>query len=113
VAIVVRDSSADSNIASRTIKITNEFPELGIVNAFTPNSDRVNDYWDFKNLQFYKQIKIAVFNEDGVRVFDCGDKGCKWDGKNRGNELPAGPYFYSISLNDGKRTYRGTVTILK
>jgi len=113
VGIVVRDSSHDSNVASRIIRITNQFPELSIVNAFTPNSDKVNDDWDFVNLQFYKEIKIAVFDENGSRVFDCGDKACKWDGKNKGRDLPAGPYFYSINLNGGKRTYRGTVTILK
>ena len=109
----MRDSSHDSNVASRIIRITNQFPELSIVNAFTPNSDKVNDDWDFVNLQFYKEIKIAVFDENGSRVFDCGDKACKWDGKNKGRDLPAGPYFYSINLNGGKRTYRGTVTILK
>ena len=113
VVIVVKDSINDSNLASRIIEITNEFPELSIVNAFTPNSDKVNDYWDFVNLQFYKEIKIAVFDQNGTRVFDCGDKDCKWDGKIKGNELPAGSYFYNINLESGKRTYRGTVTILK
>ena len=113
VSIVVKDSTADSNLASRIIQIKNEFPALSIVNAFTPNSDRVNDYWDFVNLQFYKEIKIAVFDQNGIRVYDCAEKDCKWDGKNKGKELPAGPYYYSINLDKGKRTYRGTVTILK
>jgi len=113
VTIVVKDSIHDSNVASRMMLISNEFPELSIVNAFTPNSDKVNDYWDFVNLQFYTKIKIAVYDQSGSRVFDCGEQDCQWDGKIRGKDLPAGPYFYSINLDGGKRTYRGTVTILK
>ena len=89
------------------------FPELSLVNAFTPNSDGVNDYWDFVNLQFYSEINIAVFDQNGVRVFDCKEKNCKWDGRIGGKELPVGPYFYNIDLDSGKRKYRGTVTILK
>jgi len=113
VAIAVKDSSAESNLATRVIRITNAFPELSIVNAFTPNSDKVNDNWDFVNLQFYKEINISVVDQNGIRVFDCSDKACLWDGKNKGNELPAGPYFYTINLDRGKRTYHGTVTLLK
>ncbi len=113
VSITVNDSIDDSNVASRIVRITNVFPELSIVNAFTPNNDGVNDYWDFINLQFYTEIKIAVFDQNGIRVFDCHDRDCKWDGKIKGNALPAGPYFYRIDLDSGKRTYQGTVTILK
>jgi gliding motility-associated-like protein len=113
VTIVVNDSIDDSNVVSRMIKITKVFPELSLVNAFTPNSDGVDDFWDFVNLEFYTEIRIAVFDQNGMQVFDCDDKDCKWDGKIKGKELPAGPYFYSIDLDSGKRTYRGIVTILK
>ncbi len=109
----MNDSIADSNAPSRIIRITKVFTELSIVNAFTPNSDGVNDFWDFVNLQFYTEIKIAVYDQNGIRVFDCVNQDCKWDGKIKGKELPVGPYFYNIDLDSGKRTYHGTVTILK
>ncbi len=114
ISLVVTDGSeVDSNPVSRTIEITKVFPELSMVSAFTPNNDGVNDEWDFLNLQYYSAIKIAVFDQNGNRVYDCGNKNCRWDGKFNGKELPAGPYLYSIELDDGKRTYHGTVTILK
>ena len=113
ISMVVNDSINDSNIGSRIIRITKVFPELSLVNAFTPNSDGVNDYWDFVNLEFYSEVTIAVFDQNGLRVFDCRDKDCKWDGKLKGKALPVGPYFYSIYLDRGKRSYRGTVTILR
>lgn len=111
--VVVNDGLVNSQPATRLVDITEIFPELDIVNAFTPNNDGVNDQWDFLNLQFYTQIEIAVFNQDGLKVFECGEQGCTWDGTYEGTELPAGPYFYTILLNDGKREYKGTVTILK
>ncbi|MBX2971046.1 MAG: gliding motility-associated C-terminal domain-containing protein, partial [Cyclobacteriaceae bacterium] len=113
VAFVVRDSLDASNVVSRIVSITEVFPELGIVNAFTPNGDGVNDYWDFVDLDYYSEIEIRVFDRNNSLVFHCKEVDCKWDGKKNGVELPVGPYFYTIYLNGGKRKYQGTVTILK
>jgi len=113
VAFVVRDSLDDSNIVSRIVSITEVFPEVSIVNAFTPNDDGVNDYWDFVDLDYYSDIDIRVFDRNGSLVFQCNTVDCKWDGKKNGRALPPGPYFYTIYLNGGKRKYQGTVTILR
>jgi len=78
-----------------------------------PNGDGVNDVWDILNLQFYTKINISIYAPGGVRVFDCSNQDCTWDGKFNGKELKPGPYFYTIDLNDGKRRYQGSVTILK
>jgi gliding motility-associated-like protein len=111
--LIVKDSLDNSNVISRIISITEVFPELDIVNSFTPNEDGVNDYWDFVNLEFYSGIAISVFDRNGRNVFECKTSDCKWDGKLNGKELPPGSYFYTIYLNGGKRKYQGTVTILR
>ena len=114
ISITVNDSTSNSNVASRIVHITEVFPELKIVNSFTPNNDGVNDVWEFDGtLATYTKINIAIFDRDGVKVFGCTDKNCVWDGRHNGKELPAGSYLYSIELNNGKRRYQGTVTILK
>jgi gliding motility-associated-like protein len=113
VSFIVRDSLDNSNAVSRIVSITEVFPEVGIVNAFTPNGDGVNDYWDFVDLDYYSEIEIKVFDRNSSLVFQCNEVDCKWDGKKNGMELPPGPYFYTIYLNGGKRTYQGTVTILR
>ncbi|MBL7877520.1 MAG: T9SS type B sorting domain-containing protein [Cyclobacteriaceae bacterium] len=110
---VVKDSLDNSNIVSRIVSITEIFPELDIVTAFTPNDDGVNDLWDFVNLDFYSEIKISVFDRNSRSVFECSSKDCAWDGKLNGKVLPPGPYFYTIYLNGGKRKYQGTVTLLR
>ncbi|MEJ0032731.1 MAG: MBG domain-containing protein [Bacteroidota bacterium] len=113
VNIFVNDSLASSNIVSRTISISQVFPELDIVNAFTPNGDGVNDAWDFLNLQSYSTISINVYDMNGNKVFNCTTDDCAWDGTFKGKALPAGPYAYTIDLDHKKRTYNGIVTILK
>lgn len=113
ISLIVRDSLDNSNVISRIVSITEVFPELDIVNSFTPNDDGVNDYWDFVNLEFYTGINISVFDRNGRNVFECKTTDCKWDGRLNGKELPPGSYFYTIYLNGGKRKYQGTVTILK
>jgi len=109
----VRDSVATSNVVSRTVSITEVFPEVSIVNAFTPNGDGVNDAWDILELDNYSDINIRVYNNEGIIVYTCTDKTCQWDGTLNGRPLASGAYFYTIDLNKGKRRYQGTVTILK
>ncbi|MTI38319.1 putative Ig domain-containing protein, partial [Fulvivirga lutimaris] len=111
--IIVADDEDDSNVVKRVVKITEVFPELDIVNAFTPNGDGVNDVWEILNLQFYSGISIRVYDSDGASVYSCSDQKCLWDGTNDGKLLPHGSYFYTIDLNNGRRTYKGMVTILK
>ena len=107
------DSTATSNSIMRDVQITEIFPELGLVNSFTPNGDGVNDFWDIVNLQFYTKVNISIADQNGVRVFNCNTPECKWDGKLNGAILPSGSYFYMVDLNGGKRKYQGTVTLLK
>jgi gliding motility-associated-like protein len=95
------------------LSITEVLPEINIVNAFTPNGDGVNDKWDVLGLGAYSKIDIRIFDTHGNLVFTCAEKVCEWDGTVKGKALPAGPYLYSIDLNDGKRKYKGLVTILK
>nr|WP_246223645.1 MBG domain-containing protein [Fulvivirga kasyanovii] len=112
ITITVDDGSYESNPVSRDINIY-VLPELDIVNAFTPNGDNVNDYWNFVNLELYSVISISIFDNNGTEVYECSGTDCQWDGRYRGKMLPAGAYFYTIDLDNGKRTYRGTVTLLR
>ncbi|MEM7106946.1 MAG: putative Ig domain-containing protein, partial [Bacteroidota bacterium] len=113
ISLAVNDSLSSSNVLIRDIVIEEIFPELDIVNSFTPNGDGVNDTWDILNLQFYAKIRIEIFESGGARVFSCSSSDCQWDGFSNGKELPAGSYLYLIDLDDGRREYNGVVNILR
>ncbi|MBK6266537.1 gliding motility-associated C-terminal domain-containing protein [Marivirga sp. S37H4] len=112
-SIKVSDGLLHSEPVSRELQIINVLPELDIVNAFTPDGNGVNDTWDFVNLELFEQVKISVFNNNGMLLYNCSSRECEWDGTYKGELLPAGTYFYLIDLNNGRRKYEGTVTILK
>ncbi|UII25496.1 MBG domain-containing protein [Fulvivirga maritima] len=112
-SITVNDGFNDSNEASRQVNIT-VLRDLGIVNAFTPgNGDNVNDTWYLENLDQYTSVQIKIFERNGREVYNCQGSNCAWDGTYEGKELPSGMYFYTIDLNEGRRKFQGTVTILR
>lgn len=112
-SISVSDGSTLSEPVIRQVQITNILPELDIVNAFTPDGNGVNDTWDFINLDQFEQVNIAIYNSAGLQIFSCDTNDCEWDGTYKGEKLSGGVYFYLINLNNGRRKYEGSVTILK
>lgn len=82
--------------------------------AFTPNGDGVNDTWNIKNINFYLNCVIYIYNRYGEKVYSSIGYGVPWDGTYKGKILPAGPYYYVINLNEGKQNiYSGCVTIIR
>jgi gliding motility-associated-like protein len=73
---------------------------LEIPSSFTPNTDGINDYFEF----FTEGIdSYTVWLKDswGVLVYEYDKFTGKWDGlTNAGKEAPAGPYYYHIAAYD-------------
>jgi len=86
---------------------------LSIPNAFTPNGDGINDFWDIGHLVEYPSCTVDVFSRAGKLVFHSLGYGKPWAGTYNGSALPAGAYYYVIDLNDGQKKLSGQVTIIK
>jgi gliding motility-associated-like protein len=89
-----------------------------IPNAFSPNNDGGNDYWQvYGNIKAVKQFSIMVFNRWGEKVYETEDVNFKWDGFASGKQVPAGVYVYSVKYifidNHTDTNYKGSLTILK
>ena len=85
---------------------TNYFP-----NAFSPNNDGINDYFEYTftypldvnndeyiNSSFVKSIKLQIYNRWGNLVFETDDLDFKWDGTQRGEDSPQGAYVVKYEL---------------
>lgn len=86
---------------------------LEIPTGFTPDGDGINDVWEIGNIAFYENIRVEVFNRYGASLFAADNYQQPWDGAYENRILPAGTYYYLISINGGEQTYSGTLSILR
>jgi gliding motility-associated-like protein len=95
------------------VSLTEPLTSLKVFDAFSPNGDGKNDVWHIRNIEYYPNCSVKIFNIWGVAVFTSKGYGIPWDGKHNGNDLPSGTYYYVIDPGDGSGTLTGPVSIVK
>ncbi len=88
------------------------YKKLFIPNAFTPNSDGINDTWHIETLDAYPNADVKVFNRYGQIVFYNHGTNKSWDGRFKGGLLTSGAYAYIIDLKNNSAVIRGVVFII-
>lgn len=87
-----------------------------VPNAFTPNSDGVNDHFKPVVNCTVTNYEFSVFNRWGQLVFNASDPVTSWDGKSDALDCPSDVYVYLLTyqLADGiAKTAYGDVTLLR
>ncbi len=86
-----------------------------VYNAFSPNGDGVNDYWDIDHASDYPNIIVQVYNRWGEVLFTSkgysDDK--RWDGTYKGKPAPIGTYYYVVVPFTGASAITGPLTIIR
>lgn len=105
--------------ATVMVMVNNE--NLFIPDAFSPNADGYNDYFEILGLGAYENVSFRVFNRWGNLVFESDNYGESgdgfWDGiANRGvragnGQVPTGTYFYVLDLGHGYESLSGFIYI--
>ena len=94
--------------------------EFLIPDAFSPNNDNINDYFEIIGIDKYEGNSIMIFNRWGNKVYTATNYGISstpqfWDGKsNTGfllgdEELPTGTYYYVLNLGNGVDPVAGSI----
>lgn len=90
--------------------------EIGIPSAFSPNGDRLNDYFQVITPGNPKKFEMHIYDRWGKRVFQSHNASDKWYG-NVGNENSENNvYFYYIKVlcADGTETIKkGDITLIR
>jgi len=81
-------------------------------NILTPNEDGVNDTWIVKNLEFYPNNKVTVYDRGGNIVYTKLGYANDWAGTYHGSILNQGTYYYLVDLGNGS-TLRGFITVVR
>ena len=113
IEIVLYDLDTSSLPYIREIEFENSFVDLDIPSGFTPNHDGVNDTWNIGNLDQYEEMHISVYSRTGKKIFESRNPAKEWDGTYNGSEVPAGVYYYYISLDKFEKVYTGAISVLK
>jgi len=113
IEIVLFDSDTSSLPYKRQIFFEDNFEELEIPNAFTPNGDNANDRWGIENIDKYGDYDISIYSKTGERIFESTAIKRQWDGTHNGKLVPVGSYYYVIKIDKFQKTYSGTVLVLK
>ena len=88
---------------------------LIIYNAFSPNNDGKNDFWDIEYAEYYSDIIVEVYTRWGEKLFSSvgytDDR--RWDGTHKGKDVPLGTYYYVVIPYKGATALTGPVTIVR
>ena len=76
---------------------------IAVPNAFTPNGDGLNDFLYPLNAYKAQQLKFAVFDRFGNRLFYTENWNKKWDGRYKGKDANAGTYVWYLNYFDPER----------
>lgn len=72
-----------------------------IPEGISPNDDGLNDTFD---LSSYDVTRLEIFNRNGTLVYSKDDYQNEWFGQtNKGEELPVGTYFYTMTYEGGAK----------
>ncbi len=89
---------------------------VAMPNAFTPNSDGLNDVLFLEGRDGVESITFRIFNRWGEMVFETTDPMLGWDGTYKGQDQDMDVYVYQISLTmitTKTADLKGEVTLLR
>jgi gliding motility-associated-like protein len=81
--------------------------------GFTPNGDGKNDSWRIPFLDPRLGATVRVYNRYGQLVYEAVNKTVDWDGSFNGRSQATGTYVYYISFKNGRKSMKGTFTLIR
>ena len=85
-------------------------------NAFTPNRDGINDYFQFKGVNI-ESLFWQIYDRYGTLLYEGVGMEDKWNGTYQGRQMPSGMYVFTAEYTvkeTGKRLpIKGFVTIIR
>lgn len=108
------DTNNCSSSAMVTVTVENSY-QVSVSNIFTPNGDNENDFI-FVHGNGIKELKFAIFDRLGEKVFETKDKSAGWDGtyKNKPLNSAVFAYFLVAVFEDGTEyKEKGNITLLR
>lgn len=114
--VIGKDFNGCSNSDTVSINVGFNIDALyGLPNAFTPNSDGLNDCFGIKYWGQVDELDFNIYNRFGQRVFHTNNSADCWDGTYQGQPQDASVFVYTITAKTacGKIQKKGVVALLR
>jgi len=112
--VVVTDHNGCAGSLSIDVGFNFSFNCLVIPQVITPNGDGFNDLWIIRNIGYYPNAEVHIFNRWGQEVFSTKNLADNpWDGRYKGKLVPTDSYHYILYLNDGSAPRTGVISVIR
>ncbi|MBI3510982.1 MAG: gliding motility-associated C-terminal domain-containing protein [Bacteroidetes bacterium] len=113
ICLVTTDNSGCSDTTCWSVEVKPH--DIEVPNVFTPNGDNTNDLLVFKNLEYFPNSMLQIYNRWGELVYENGNYLNDWNGKKKGNggECVDGTYYYILSGPNIKTPLTGFVQLIR
>lgn len=104
----------DTALVRLELEGTTDPSKCFVPNLISPNGDGASDTFIIPCAVSFPGSSLAIFNRWGGKIFETQNYQNDWDGKYMGEPLPAGTYFYQLTLKDAVKTHlSGYVVIIR
>jgi gliding motility-associated-like protein len=89
---------------------------IEVFNGVSVGDDGQNDFFRIRNIEFYPNNRVTLYNRWGDRIFDMpgynnNQNSFKGESNLTGNKVTDSTYFYSIDLGDGTEKITGYLVV--
>lgn len=112
----LKGSNGGKCVTEKVIELSAEnCCEIGIPNAFTPNGDGLNDYFQIITPGNPRYFSLMIYDRYGAKVFMSNKPDIKWDGTHNGKLVNMGVYYFILETecNGKQQVKRGDITIIQ
>ncbi|MBY0543506.1 MAG: gliding motility-associated C-terminal domain-containing protein [Sphingobacteriaceae bacterium] len=110
--VIAKNENGCSSTAQITLAAQADY-KLIPNNVITPNGDGKNDTWVIKNINYYPNNTVTIYDRAGRKLYSVKDYKNDWGGTYNGQPLAEDAYIYVIDSGKGFGLLRGTVNIIR
>ena len=113
VCLIVVGGNGCTDTACSTVEVLPQ--EIEVPNVFTPNGDGTNDLLVFKNLEFFPNTSLYVYDRWGALVYESANYMNDWNGKMKGTggDCTDGTYYFVLNGPGLKAPVTGFVSLIR
>ncbi|RZJ64003.1 MAG: T9SS type B sorting domain-containing protein, partial [Flavobacterium sp.] len=110
--VSVTNASGCTAEQSIFINVVDDY-KLEASTVVTPNGDGYNDKFIIKNIDYYPNNTLRIFDKAGRILYTKRTYANDWDGTVNGSPLAEGTYYYIIDLGNNIGTFKGFINIIR